>query len=81
MRARLGKSVVAAQPIVAGSIVTAEMLTVKSPGDGIPANQLEQLIGRVAAVDVAADVVLPREALDWQLRPASVAAGIGSEPA
>jgi sialic acid synthase len=81
VRARLGKSVVAARPIVAGSIVTAEMLTVKSPGDGIPANQLEQLIGRVAAVDVAADVVLPREALDWQPRTASVAAGIGSEPA
>jgi N-acetylneuraminate synthase/sialic acid synthase len=70
VRARLGKSVVAAEHIVAGSVIDAAMLTAKSPGDGIPANQLEELIGRVAAVDVACDAVLPREALGWDLRAA-----------
>ena len=48
VRARLGKSVVAAQYIQAGSVISADMLTAKSPGDGIAANQLERLIGRVA---------------------------------
>jgi sialic acid synthase len=67
VRARLGKSVVAAQPIAVGSVVRLDMLTVKSPGDGIPANQLELLIGRVAAVDVGLDALLPREALQWEL--------------
>jgi sialic acid synthase SpsE len=81
VRARLGKSVVAARAITAGSVLTAEMLTAKSPGDGISANRLEELIGRVAAVDVAADVVLPRDALEWELRTASVTAGVRSDPA
>jgi N-acetylneuraminate synthase/sialic acid synthase len=70
VRARLGKSVVAAEPIVAGSVIEAAMLMAKSPGDGIPANQLEELIGRVAAVDVPRDATLPREALGWDLRAA-----------
>src|SRR5215467_2902414 len=37
VRARLGKSVVAAEDIPTGSVVTADMLTAKSPGEGIPA--------------------------------------------
>ena len=52
VRARLGKSVVAAQHILAGSVISADMLTAKSPGDGIPANQLERLVGRVAPFEV-----------------------------
>jgi sialic acid synthase SpsE len=66
VRARLGKSIVAALHIPAGSILSAEMLTAKSPGDGIPANHLADLIGRVANVDVALDTLLPIEALEWE---------------
>jgi sialic acid synthase SpsE len=77
VRARLSKSVVAAQPITAGDTIRAEMLTAKSPGDGIAANQLERLIGRVAAVDVARDTLLPVDALTWELA-AQVREGIGS---
>jgi sialic acid synthase SpsE len=77
VRARLGKSVVAAQHIEAGAIIRAEMLTAKSPGDGIPANQLERLIGRVAAIDVIRDTLVPNEALEWQLAT-QARAGIGS---
>jgi N,N'-diacetyllegionaminate synthase len=74
VRARLGKSVVTAQPIAAGAIIALEMLTAKSPGDGIPANQLEQLVGRVAPFDLPRDVLVPREALDWNTRSAGLAA-------
>jgi len=66
VRVRLGKSVVAAQYIPAGTSVTPEMLTAKSPGDGIPANHLAELIGRVAAVEVLADTLLPVGALNWE---------------
>jgi N,N'-diacetyllegionaminate synthase len=67
VRARLGKSVVAASHIAPGTIIRADMLTAKSPGDGIAANQLEHLIGRVAAVEIARDTLLPRDALTWEL--------------
>ena len=68
VRSRLGKSVVAAEHISAGVVIGADMLIAKSPGDGIPANRLHQLIGRVAAVDVLRDTLLPVDALDWQVR-------------
>jgi sialic acid synthase len=74
VRARLAKSVVAAQHISAGSAIRAEMLTVQGPGDGIPANHVARLIGRVAAVDVFPDTLLPTDALDWAFALASPAA-------
>ena len=67
VRARLGKSVVSTRDIAAGTVISADMLMAKSPGDGIPANRLEHLIGRVAAVDVKLDTLLPVEALEWEL--------------
>lgn len=67
VRVRLGKSVVAAQHIAAGSVLRADMLTAKSPGDGISPNHLSQLVGRIAAVEVAEDTLLPQAALDWEL--------------
>jgi sialic acid synthase SpsE len=68
VRARLGKSVVAARHISAGTVISADMLTAKSPGDGIAANHLERLIGRIAAIDVLRDGRLPSEALAWEVR-------------
>lgn len=65
VRARLAKSVAARCDIASGTVVAAEMLTAKGPGDGIPANHLARLVGRVAAVDVVADTLLPRDALAW----------------
>jgi N,N'-diacetyllegionaminate synthase len=78
VRARLAKSVVAAQRILAGTVVQADMLTAKGPGDGIPANQAARLIGRVAAVDVLADTLLPLAALDWEFQDKAVRDGVGS---
>ena len=67
VRERLAKSVVAARAIRAGTVVGPEHLTAKGPGDGIPANHLGRLIGRVAAIDVAPDTLLPRDALEWHV--------------
>ena len=67
VRARLAKSVVARAPIPAGAVITEDMLTLKGPGDGIPANRLRDVVGRVAQVDVAEDTLIPREALEWQI--------------
>jgi sialic acid synthase len=67
VRARLGKSVVAARHILAGSVLSVDMLTAKSPGDGIAANHLERLVGRVAPFEIQRDRLLPIEALGWQL--------------
>jgi sialic acid synthase SpsE len=77
VRARLGKSVVAARHIATGETICADMLAAKSPGTGIPANQLARLIGRVAAADVVSDTLLPVDALTWELT-AQAREGIGS---
>ncbi len=52
------ESVVSVAPIPAGATITAEMVTVKrpSPGKGaIAAKHLDEVIGRTAAADIAAD--------------------------
>jgi N-acetylneuraminate synthase/sialic acid synthase len=67
VRARLGKSVVAASDIPAGSVIRADMLTAKSPGDGVAANRLEVLVGRVARRAVPRDTLLPSDALEWDM--------------
>jgi sialic acid synthase len=77
VRARLSKSVVAAEHIPPGATLTAEMLVAKSPGDGIPANHMRRLIGRIAAVEINADTPVPVEALQWEFRVQS-RDGVGS---
>ncbi|GGH15483.1 N-acetylneuraminate synthase [Alsobacter metallidurans] len=52
------KSVVARVDIAAGATITAEMVTVKKPGDGIPAARLGDVIGRRARGPIAADTLL-----------------------
>jgi sialic acid synthase SpsE len=66
VRMRLAKSVVAARDIPAGAVVRADVLVAKGQGDGIPANNVASLVGRVAPVNVPADTLLPREALEWE---------------
>jgi N,N'-diacetyllegionaminate synthase len=61
------KSVVSTRPIPAGTLIQADMLAVKKPGDGIPAARLSEVIGMRAARDIPADVLL-REA-DLQATP------------
>jgi len=52
------KSVVAAHDLQTGVALSPGDLTTKRPGTGIPANQLDRLIGRHLKRDVAADTLL-----------------------
>ena len=50
------------QPI--GTVLTYDMLTVKKPGTGIPARELEQCVGRRLKHTVTADRVLQQDDLE-----------------
>lgn len=54
------KSVVARQPLSAGTVLSLEMLDSRKPGTGIPASDVERLVGRRLARAVAAG-----EFLQW----------------
>jgi sialic acid synthase SpsE len=66
VRARLAKSVVAARDIPAGRVVTRDDLTVKGPGTGISPRFIERLVGVTARQAIAADTLVPTEALEWR---------------
>lgn len=63
MKTVFEKSVVAAQPIPAGTTIERAMLDVRKPGTGIPAREVGQLVGRIADKDIAADTLLNPEDL------------------
>jgi len=52
VRATFEKSVVTAAPIPAGSVIEGAMLTTKRPGTGIPALDIQAVVGRRAARDL-----------------------------
>lgn len=52
------KSIVARTAIRAGTLLSAEMLAVKRPAGGIEPDRLDELVGRRATRDIAADTVL-----------------------
>jgi len=58
------KSVVAAQDLPAGTVLTADNITTKKPGTGISANQYEQILGRILCRDVKSDTALVHEDLE-----------------
>jgi sialic acid synthase SpsE len=55
------RSVTAARPIPAGTLITREMLTYKRPGTGISPRFFDQVIGRVARTDIPDDTTLTWE--------------------
>lgn len=57
-RAVARKSLVARERIPAGAVIRAELVAVKRPGTGIPPADLNRVIGRRAAADIAADDLL-----------------------
>jgi sialic acid synthase SpsE len=57
------KSVVAVADIPAGVQIERAMLGAKKPGTGIPAARLDEVVGRTAKVDLAADTVLTEDVL------------------
>lgn len=57
-RRKMRRSVIAARDLKAGQTLSAADLDVKRPGTGIPADRLENMIGRTLARDVKADTLL-----------------------
>ena len=64
LRAIFTKSLVARQPLTAGTLLADEHLAAKKPGTGVPAERLGDFLGRRLRRDLAADE---------QLRPEDVA--------
>ena len=64
MRGLFTKSVAPTRALAAGTVLTADMLTAKKPGTGIPSSELDGRVGRRLKADVAADRLLRREDLD-----------------
>lgn len=52
-RKKMRRSVVAASDIKRGAKITPEMLDAKRPGTGIPADRIDDVIGRIAKTDIA----------------------------
>ena len=63
LRELFTKSVVAAQPLPAGTVLAPTHLALKKPGTGYPPEALDQLVGRTLSVDVAQDTMIAREHL------------------
>lgn len=64
MRQLFNKSVAVRKAVNKGEVLTAENLTVKKPGTGIPAGKLEELVGMKVLRDVAANSLLQIEDLE-----------------
>ncbi|GGB48137.1 acetylneuraminic acid synthetase [Tistrella bauzanensis] len=66
----LAKSLVAKQQIAIGTVITADMVDVKSPGKGIQPNRLADLVGRTMRREVpAGDFFYPSDLADGAIEP------------
>lgn len=57
------RSIVSAVDIPAGTAITQDMLTFKRPGTGISPQKIDEVIGKVAAVDITEDTILQEKYL------------------
>ncbi len=64
MRALFNKSLAPKAAIAKGAVLAAEMLTTKKPGTGIPAQELDSVLGRRLKRDVGPERLLRREDLE-----------------
>lgn len=64
LRSVFGKSVVAARDLAAGALLTADDLALKKPGTGLPARELENVIGRRARRALVRDEMLQADDLE-----------------
>lgn len=58
---KMGKKLVATRRLPAGHVLTAADVTIKSPGDGLPPYELENVLGRALPVALEEDDDIPRE--------------------
>lgn len=69
-RETLAKSVIAARNIKAGEIITGEILSIRSPGQGLPPYRRRDLIGRIAVRDmIAGDCFFASDLNNETVRP------------
>ncbi|WP_372724475.1 N-acetylneuraminate synthase family protein [Novipirellula sp.] len=64
LRDLFGKSVVTRRDLAAGTILSPEHLTLKKPGNGIPAKRLPEIFNRKLKAAVAADTLLAEDDLE-----------------
>ena len=64
MRAVIRKSIVAAQPVPRGTVISAKLLTTKRPGTGIEPRYWDSVIGRQAKADIPGDALIRWEDLE-----------------
>ncbi|MBC8192960.1 MAG: N-acetylneuraminate synthase family protein [Candidatus Marinimicrobia bacterium] len=62
---KLAKSIVSQVDLSAGTVLTRDMLTTKGPGTGISPARMDELLGKMVIKDIAADVVLKDEDINW----------------
>ena len=60
----MGKKIVAKRDLGKGSIINLDDLSFKSPGDGIPPNELEKVIGKKIKKDYKLDETLQLEDIE-----------------
>jgi N-acetylneuraminate synthase/sialic acid synthase len=58
---KMGKKLVAARPLPSGHVLTRDDIAIKSPGDGLPAYEFENMLGRRTKVSIGID-----ENLGWE---------------
>ena len=66
VRHRLAKSIVAGMEIHRGTVISPEMLALKSPGTGLKSSYLNDVIGTVAEQHLKLDELLPLDAIKWK---------------
>jgi N,N'-diacetyllegionaminate synthase len=64
LRKTFGRSLAVSQPLKAGTVMERDLLTLKKPGTGIPADDLSKIIGRSLVRDVGTEHLLQWEDLD-----------------
>jgi N-acetylneuraminate synthase/sialic acid synthase len=57
-RRKMGKSIVLKLPVKAGTVLTREMVTFKSPGDGILPSELDHVLGKTIIKDLHEDTII-----------------------
>ena len=63
-RVKLRKSIVANTDIRKNAIIDKEMIAIKRPGSGIPPSEIENILGKKAAIDVSSGTVLSFDMLN-----------------
>jgi N-acetylneuraminate synthase/sialic acid synthase len=68
---KMGKKLVATRDLPAGHRLSAEDISIKSPGDGLPPSELQHLVGRLLNVAIQEDEAFTLVMLDGVVRGSS----------